>query len=256
MKLQIIKNEALCAGIFRMRLTRKDMPKAYPGQFVHIRCSDSCDPLLRRPFSIAGMNGQTFEILYKVVGKGTSLLSEKSPGGILDVAGPLGNGFSVETLPEAPVLVAGGMGIAPMLFLAGELPGGAAKFILGAGTGELLLCREELENAGVELLTSTDDGTCGVKGDVCSVLSSVLPENPCSVVCACGPYEMLRSVYSISKKYGVPSRLCFETPMACGVGACLGCVISTRGEAGQAYKRVCRDGPVFDGDIIAWQNRQ
>lgn len=254
MKSEIIKNEGLCDGIFRMKLSRGDMPKASPGQFVHVRCSDSRDPLLRRPFSVAGMDGDTYEILYKVVGKGTSLLSKKTPGGILDVIGPLGNGFSVESLPEAPVLVAGGMGIAPMLFLAAEFSGKAAKFILGAGTRELLLCRDELKHGGLELLTSTEDGTCGIKGDVCSVLSSVFPESACSAVCACGPYEMLRSVYSISREYGVPSRLCFETPMACGVGACLGCVINTLGETGQVYKRVCKDGPVFDGDVIAWEN--
>ena len=254
MKLQIIQNSALCGDIFRMKVSRGKMKEAAPGQFVHIRCSDSYDPLLRRPFSVAGMDDGSFEIIYRVVGKGTFLLSEKKQGALLDVIGPLGRGFPLETLSGPSVIAAGGMGIAPTLFLARKMPGRVEKFILGAKTRELLVCSDELKKKDFDFITATDDGTCGVRGDVCSVLSSVLSDVSVSAVCACGPYEMLHSVHRIAKNNGVRALLCFENMMACGVGACLGCAIRTCEDGKSTYRRVCKDGPVFNGEIIEWED--
>ncbi len=230
------------------------MGEAAPGQFVHLRCSDNYDPLLRRPFSVSGMDDSSFEVIYRVVGKGTALLSEKKPGGLLDVAGPLGKGFDIDPPPRSAVIAAGGMGIAPTLFLARKIPGRVKKFILGARTRELLVCADELKEFEFEFVATTEDGTCGVKGDVCSVLSSVLSDTPASMIYACGPRGMLHSAYLVSAKHDTPSRLCFENIMACGVGACLGCAIRTFENGKSMYRRVCRDGPVFNGEIIEWEN--
>ncbi len=252
MKKRIIQNTEMCSGIFLMKMERGGMPRAVPGQFVHVRCSELLDPLLRRPFSILDMDDDSFEIIYKVVGKGTSILSEKKPGSSVDVIGPLGNGFKIADDGRKVIIAAGGMGIAPTLFLARSLPGRVHKFITGARTKKLLLCSERL--SGVDAVTVTDDGSCGVKGNAACVVSSVLTGAPDAVVCACGPLEMLRAVHSAAKVFKVSSQMCFEKTMACGVGVCLGCALKVFENGLPVYKRVCRDGPVFKGESIVWES--
>jgi dihydroorotate dehydrogenase electron transfer subunit len=254
MKLEILKNTPLCGSVFRMHVNRGGMKTAVPGQFVHVRCSESFDPLLRRPFSISNMEENSFEIIYKVAGRGTNLLSDKKKGELLDVMGPLGNGFPLPSKSESAVIIAGGMGIAPTLFLAKIISNSVSKFILGAKTRGLLLCSEEFGALGINLVTATEDGTCGIKGDVCSALSSTFQKSHPSVIYACGPAGMLKEVYNISKTHNIRCFLSFENLMACGVGACLGCVIKTFENGIPSYKRVCRDGPVFNGDIIEWES--
>ncbi len=255
MNLQIIQNSALCEGIFRMKMDRPaGMPDAVPGQFVHIRCSDCFDPLLRRPFSISGMDGESLEIIYKVVGKGTSLLAKKKAGEHVDVIGPLGRGFTVNHSSDSALIVAGGMGVAPTLYLANTLGEKVKKFLIGAKTEKLLLCRDDICHAGIDVKTCTDDGSCGTEGNAGMLLSSLIEDFRDSIIYACGPLRMLKEIHLISSRNGLTCEVCLENRMACGVGACLGCAVEVFEDGKKTYKRACKDGPVFNGDSIVWEN--
>lgn len=252
MKLKIIRNEKLCGTVFRLKAERGPMKEARPGQFLQLRCSDSPAPLLRRPFSVAGMDENSFEIIYKIVGAGTRELSRLAAGDVLDAVGPLGNGFP-DIMGES-VIVAGGMGIAPMMYLAKKYRGHIKKFIYGAKTAEALFCCEEIDFMAAELVKTTDDGTCGLMGDACSTLENCIAgENP-DAVFACGPGEMLKKVCMISKEHSVPCFISLENRFACGVGACLGCAVRVFEGGRYSYRRACRDGPVFKGEVIVWES--
>ncbi len=226
------------------------------------------DPLLKRPFSIHRIVDNDFQLLYKVVGKGTYILSKKKPGDILDVIGPLGNGFPVNKTQNNIILVAGGLGIAPIFALAEKLippipplkkgefqspPLGKPVLFYGARTKKELLCTEDLKSIGISTVISTDDGSFGHKGSITDILKKHLSRYPSlvtdSVLFACGPKPMLKSLSSLSRKNKIKGYITLEENMACGLGACLGCVINTK----NGFKCVCKDGPVFSIDEIIWE---
>jgi dihydroorotate dehydrogenase electron transfer subunit len=233
--------------------------KAVPGQFIQVRLTDGIEPLLRRPFSIHSARGAGVSILYEVIGTGTRIFSQKKPGETLEVIGPLGNGFDISLSRckgvEVSILVAGGMGVAPLVFLAQKLSTISSKLetlaLVGGRTREQVLCINEFRKTGCVVKVSTDDGSSGTKGRVTSLLENALrkindPE--CVMVYACGPKPMLKGVDTVVKKFGIPAQLSLESHMACGIGACLGCVVDTT----EGYKRVCKDGPVFDAQELTW----
>jgi dihydroorotate dehydrogenase electron transfer subunit len=241
---------------------------AQPGQFLHIRVENASDPLLRRPLSIHDVSpgrpkGQlTAKILYEVVGKGTALLAEKKAFNELDVLGPLGNGFDVKKISEASVvyLIAGGMGVAPLYYLAKKLfegrrvKGGGRKIsvLIGGRTKEHVLCEKDFKALGCDVHVATDDGSKGFKGRVTALLKERLSSaDHClsTVICACGPKPMLAVLAHIGLDRGIPAWVSLEEFMGCGLGACLGCVIRTN----SGYKRICHDGPVFDAADIIWR---
>ncbi len=257
-----------------------------PGQFIEVKVSSGLDPLLRRPLSIhwAGhlptvisfrrknenIKANTLKILYEVVGKGTEILSQKKPGEYLDIIGPLGQGFvyrepSNPCLPAGrenrkPILVAGGMGVAPLLFLAEKLDEKQRKkdegrekilVLIGAKTKSNIVCADAFKELGCDVKIATDDGSQGFKGKVTELLKKILVFRPSSFVpriYACGPKPMLKALTQISKQYNIPAEISLEAHMACGIGACLGCVVNTAG----GFKRVCKDGPVFNAEEIIW----
>lgn len=257
-KAKIIYNRRICGGYFHCALAVPAIAKkARPGQFLNIKLTDTLDPLLRRPFSVHRVHGASIEILYEALGKGSNILSRKRPGEYLDITGPLGNGFSLEGSQEA-VLVAGGMGVAPLLFLAEELasrPQGLKAsskplIIIGAKTKNHILCVKEFKDLGSKVEIATDDGSRGFKGRATALLKSLLPSirrRP-SVIYACGPRPMLESVALISESYNIPAQVSLEEHMACGIGACLGCAVDTK----RGFKSVCKEGPVFLSDEIIW----
>jgi dihydroorotate dehydrogenase electron transfer subunit len=240
---------------------------ALPGQFLHIRVEDSCDPLLRRPLSIHDIiasrkdGGYIARILYEVVGKGTALLSEKKPFSEIDVLGPLGAGFDLQKIRKEGhvVVVAGGMGVAPLFFLARKLiqdaqhASGNSKIIIliGAKTRHDILREKEFKDLGCDVRVATEDGSKGFKGRVTDLLKEQLLafRGQPSVVCACGPKPMLAVVSAIARQHRVPAQVSLEEFMGCGLGACLGCVIRTT----SGYRRICHDGPVFDAADILWK---
>jgi len=228
-----------------------------PGQFVMLRPEGAWDPLLPRAFSVyhADPAAGIVEILYRVVGRGTHRLRQSRPGHRLSLWGPLGNWFSEPEGAEV-ILVAGGVGIPPLVFLADRLraaetiSGGVA--MVGAATASFLVGTHRLAAAGFRVLTSTDDGSHGHAGRVTELLQHFLTHSPAQAllrIYACGPMPMLRAVARIVLEAGVPSELALEAPMACGIGACLGCTVP---RMGGGFARVCREGPVFPAGAIAW----
>ena len=227
--------------------------EASPGQFVMLRVGDTSDPLLRRPFSVAGIDQKgLLLILYRVVGKGTALMSQWGPGVKTWALGPLGKGFDVGLGKDTAIIVAGGIGVAPLIFLAHEIDSPVTIFLLGARTKDELIDREILPEKGIELRVSTDDGSAGHHGPVTELLEEALktahPEK--TAVYACGPESMVRQVARICSSRNVGCQVSLETAMACGVGACLGCALKVRKGPKQSYAHVCKDGPVFDGQDI------
>jgi len=263
----------------------KISPGASPGQFVNIKLNNTFEPLLRRPFSIHRVSSSNIEILYEAVGPGTAILKEKKPQEYLDVIGSLGNGFDWQSRGhQSPVLVAGGMGVAPLFFLAERitshkvtrsvrseaqpprrgqgrceakrslLEGDKVIVLIGARTKGQILCEKEFKRLGCDVKIATDDGSRGSQGTVTDLLKHLLSTmnyEPSTIyIYACGPRPMLKEVAAISKRNNIPSQVSLEEHMACGIGACLGCVVNTTA----GYKRVCKDGPVFDAQEIIWSN--
>jgi len=227
--------------------------KPQAGQFFMVSLGDCLDPLLRRPFSLYRWFGGDFQILYRVVGKGTEILSRKRGGERIDILGPLGRGFPVDELKkERIILVAGGLGIAPIFALAEDVKKRAPILFYGAVSSDTLLCQDEIRSMGIKTFISTEDGTIGRKGVITDLLieyldrTSSFEDNP--VIYSCGPVPMLKRVSDIIRRYRLQGFVSTEEKMACGIGACLGCIIKTK----DGYRRVCKDGPVFLAEEIIW----
>jgi len=260
---KIVYNGHIISNYYRLAL---DLPEvacvAQPGQFVMLRIDKGYKPFLRRPLSIHRVNPQ-IEILYEVVGIGTELLSRKKPGQCLSVLGPLGNGFDLSAIryPLSAILVAGGMGIAPLLFLAQRLieryPLPVTRYpiaLLGAKTKKEILSQKEFANLGLNVKISTDDGTAGFKGKVTELLKKLLRQAHDvrrATIYACGPKPMLSEIAIISKQYNITAQISLDEYMACGLGVCLGCMIETK----KGYQRVCQEGPVFDSTVMMQERR-
>jgi len=262
LKAKILSNVKVGAGFYKMELASIYLAKASrPGQFVEIRCSDGIDPLLRRPLGVHRIWPRGIDLLYEVTGKGTAAFAEKRAGVELDLIGPLGNGFDLSLASDTNILVAGGIGVVPLPALAESLFAKEYKKIyvlIGAGTRAHIMCDAEFKSLGCDVRLSTDDGSRGYKGPVTEPLvklleacklETYLPAFRRVTVYACGPAGMLKAVSRIAIERGIPCQVSLEERMACGIGVCLGCPVKTK--AGP-YKMVCKDGPVFNAEDIAW----
>jgi dihydroorotate dehydrogenase electron transfer subunit len=222
---------------------------ARPGQFVMVTC-DGEQSLLLRPFSIHGVNYERrrLALLFAVKGNGTGWLAGRRPGDKVKLLGPLGKGFKVEPHWHDLLLVAGGLGVAPLAFLAAE-EAGQRRVTLAAGalTSTGLLGKAELP-AGIRYDKATEDGSEGRRGRVTTLAEELAPA--ADAVFACGPLGMLRSMSRASCLAGKPVQVSLEVRMGCGTGLCFGCTINTT--SGQ--KRVCRDGPVFPISMVSWDS--
>ena len=252
---ETIRTEKLTGDIFRFTVKAPDMAAAAkPGQFVMVRPGEGLDPLLRRPFSIHQVaDGGLLQILFKVIGKGTQALAGLQPGQYMDILGPLGRGFEY-TAGHLHYLVGGGIGIAPLLFLAKQLlkknNPSAIRVLLGARTGaEIAMLLEDFKAMGLAAEAVTEDGSLGQKGLATDLMTPLHDEHP-AMVYACGPYPMLRAVVGLSRNRGWVCQISLETIMACGLAACLGCAVQRADLNG--YVHVCKDGPVFNADEVAW----
>ena len=229
--------------------------EAAPGQFIHVRIPRAPHLTLRRPFSLLGSDGRNVRVLYKVVGEGTRLLAEASPGETLSIIGPLGNGFPVACDERLPVLVAGGYGVAPLCFLAENLCRKGRVFIGGASAEDILLA-DAFESLGWRVEIATEDGSLGERGRVTDILDSWLAEAGSSEPLqffACGPEGLLKAVADRALERAEEAWLSLDRHMGCGVGACLACVVDIReADGGVVRRRVCADGPVFEAREIVW----
>ncbi len=250
----VLSRKELLDDIFKLTLASSHIcKKAEPGNFVHVKVNSGGSSLLRRPFSIHDVDRvrNRFELLLKVVGEGTAILSQKSPGDTLDLLGPIGNSFSLPAKGREVILVAGGMGIAPLWFLftrlAGRLSLENLTVLLGAKSKEELLYADRLKDTQAKLIIATDDGSAGRKGLITEVFLKETRRKGCDpkrlAVYSCGPHKMLKRMSQIAKGLDLSCQISLETHMACGVGACWGCVVK---ENTETYKRICVDGPVFD----------
>jgi len=231
-----------------------------PGQFLMIRTEGvSKDPLLRRPFSVHGiMDGGTILILYRIVGRATSLLSLAREHEQISVIGPLGNGFRLPGPKQRAILVAGGMGLAPMYFLAQSLPSEArhsTKMLLGFSTSHEAVLVDQIKDLGLELSLATEDGSQGFKGTVTDLFEQLIdrdaPEKP--IIYACGPNPMLKKIAQQTMSLNLTCYVSLEGSMACGLGICLGCAIKAARNQDTEYYYTCKDGPVFSADMIDWE---
>jgi dihydroorotate dehydrogenase electron transfer subunit len=250
-KAEIAENRRLTKDCFLLKLNYSG-PVALPGQFIMIRVSPSSDPLLRRPFSVLGCGDGRMEILFRKRGKGTALISLMKAGEEIEAIGPLGNFFPAHPEDHMPLIVAGGIGIAGAFSLIERLSGKAHVFY-GVRTKDELVLQEEIKrHAGREALyITTEDGSYKTKGTVMDSLNGFLNvrEKDKFIVYSCGPKGMLCAVSEFALKKGIRGYVSLEENMACGFGVCLGCAVKTKG----GFKRVCREGPVFDMDEVIWQ---
>ena len=267
-----------------------------PGQFIMVKPSGSLDPFLPRAYSILRVrrllpsrrrkSGNALEILYRVMGKGSTTLSRMKQGDRVDLLGPLGNGYQVPPDLTTALLVAGGIGVPPVVALAemlarsqftlrGSQQGktnrrssdkGRRKVVafVGGKTSDDILCLSDFRKSGAKVHVATEDGSVGHRGLVVDLLEAHLKTQTSrqgSIIYACGPHAMLHAVAEIAERFPVPCQVSLEADMACGFGACMGCVIPVKQSAVEtwdtdgkrkAYKLCCKDGPAFDAREIAW----
>ncbi|MBD3263696.1 MAG: dihydroorotate dehydrogenase electron transfer subunit [Candidatus Omnitrophica bacterium] len=249
LKVKVAGNEKVKENIYRLSFRSDYLSKhSLPGNFIHIKIENT---VLRRPFSVHDIKGDKVYVLFKVRGKGTRFLSEYKRGRSLDVIGPLGRGFSLKVPGESlNIIIAGGIGVAPLVFLARKIgkrgQRGNNLAILGfENTGDIV-CEEEFRRLAYKVYISTEDGSRGEKGNSVGILKRILsgyPEETFMRIYACGPKDMFFEINKTAKKF--PNAECevsFEQFMGCGLGVCCACVIETK----TGYRKICRDGPVFD----------
>jgi dihydroorotate dehydrogenase electron transfer subunit len=270
----ILENVRIAQDTYRVRFDCPTIAKRIiPGQFVMMRLAGCDDPLLARPLAlydiVVSPSGEpsAIDIVYLVAGKFTRRLAECAPGEMLDVWGPLGNGFAPQSA-EHLIIVAGGIGQTPFLALAAEQLGRTRygdrprvprpqriSFCYGARSANYLAGVDDFRRLGIEMHLSTDDGTAGHHGFVTDVLRELLeqPSTQSRQIVCCGPERMMEAVAEISHHFAVPCQVSLETPMACGIGICFTCVAKVRQADGSwDYKRTCVEGPVFDAEQIVW----
>jgi len=215
-----------------------------------IEAGDSYDPLLKRPFSYLRKRGKSIQFLYAIRGKGTSLMKTFEEGKVIDLIGPLGNGYPPPPDGMTPLLIAGGTGIASIFSFCDEL---SEKYVLyGARTKTEIFMLNELGNMDNRLIVCTDDCSLGREGRVDKILNDFLNSHATGsapfVIYACGPKPMLQAVSAIAAERGIKGYVSVEEKMGCGFGACLGCAVKTT----HGYRRACKEGPVFPIEDIIW----
>lgn len=239
----VLSQESLAPGIYSMWLETGIANEAKPGQFVSLYSRDG-SRLLPRPLSLCETGKDRIRLVYRVAGAGTAEFSTLRAGDAVEVLGPLGNGFPLEEAEGKRVfLIGGGIGVPPMLELAKRYSG-EKTLVMGYRDSRMFL-KKELEQAG-PLFVATEDGSFGTRGNV---LDAIRERGlSADVIFACGPAPMLRAVKAYAKEQGIPAWISMEERMACGIGACLGCVCKSKEVDGHSHvknKRICKDGPVF-----------
>lgn len=285
---RVTRNQPLCKEHWRLTVEVDDFPEAGPGQFLQVLCNEPDElgwtqgVFIRRPFSIGGLrrDGRRCEldVIHRAIGTGTRWLSRLGPGDPVSLIGPLGRPFEI---PNRPVswLVGGGVGLPPLIWLAEVLRGIGRPVVVfcGARSADLLpLTRvpgvsvsgetatpafEEFARVGAVTLVSTDDGTLGAAARVPDIFAKYLDahasEAASAAIYACGPEPMMRAVADIGIARSVPTQVCLERVMACGMGTCQSCAVRVRDESaadGWRYRLCCTDGPAFDARAVIWDS--
>lgn len=257
---EIVFNKKIAPQTYLMGLSSSQVvAAARPGQFVMVRVRSGIAPLLRRPFSIAGTReGELLLILYRVVGIGTAIMAETREGERLSLLGPLGRGFDLPKSDQPSLLVAGGIGIAPLFFLIQNMNSGPGYLMTGFASADEIIGIDQMGDFPINVSIATDDGTAGHAGPVTDLMEAFLrdssPEKNALSIFACGPEPMLKKVAATALNKALPCQVSLEAVMACGLGACQGCAIKASKNESRAYYHVCADGPVFPVQSIDWDS--
>lgn len=245
---RIFRHELVGPSIWRMVI---ELPRtaalARPGQFIHVKVNDP-SRILRRPISIAGADkskGQ-IEIIYRVVGEGTRLMSMMKEGDVIDSLGPLGSAF---TIGDGEILgVGGGVGIAPILFTARRAKPGQMTVVIGGRNKDEVFWKDLFPKNLKKLIVTTDDGSYGIKGFTVGVIPEVYKTQSIERTIVCGPAIMMRKTAELAEAAGVDCEVSLERRMGCGTGTCMACVCDRRD--GKGHYKVCADGPVFNSKEV------
>ncbi|MBE6872027.1 MAG: dihydroorotate dehydrogenase electron transfer subunit [Ruminococcaceae bacterium] len=223
-----------------------------PGQFLNIKVGEK---VLRRPISICDWGKELVRFVFEVRGEGTAWLAERAVGDVLDILGPLGNGFEQAGNCKNAIAVGGGIGVFPLLGLCETVAanGGSADALLGFRSKDNAVLLGDFMQAKANVAVATDDGTLGIHGFVTEILEKRLASGKeCDGIFTCGPAPMMKKVAETAQKYNVPCYVSMEQRMGCGTGACLVCSCRVKKADGEGYVRVCKDGPVFKAESLVW----
>lgn len=245
----VVETKQVHENIFVQKIHSPEIARLIkPGQFLNIRVSETTFPFLRRPFSICDVDDENIFLMFNILGEGTKILAKKHPGDLVDILGPLGNGFNIGGDYKIAIIVAGGLGAAPFPFVTREIKN--KKNILSFVGGRT---KQDVITFGLEnCILSSDDGSIGYSGNVVQSLENNLDkiDIASSKVFACGPNAMLRVLKDFCLKHNLDCEVSTECAMACGFGICQGCPIESTSNLGK-YLLVCKDGPVFNvKDVI------
>ncbi len=244
---ELVYKNQLTATIYDFRLKNQALAAiTKPGQFVQVYVPGKT---LRRPISVCDVADDTIRLVFEVRGDGTRLMSQMREGDAVNIIAPLGNGFELD--PEKKtIFIGGGIGVPPMLYSAKQL-GSNATVINGFRSSSAMILSDDFRSYGCKLIITTDDGSYGIHGFVTQPLAEIIDD--AEMICACGPTPMLRNIAKLAKEHNKPCQVSLEQRMACGIGACLGCnVLVHDGKGGTTYKHVCKNGPVFNAEEVAW----
>jgi len=251
----VVQNKPVSQGVYLMRLESPQIAQAIqPAQFVQILTDPGLSPFLRRPFSALRVEENAFDIIYGVIGPGTERMQEANIGDTLNVSGPLGQPF---TPPKSKriLLVAGGVGLVPLAFLAWQHSDRRADmvYLMGAANNTRMPDMDALLPNDLTRYLATDDGSLGHKGFVTELMGDhIIPDD--TTILTCGPHPMMARVAAIAADLNVPCYASLENHMACGFGACVGCVVEYKDfeTEDRRYRRACLEGPVVDAHAIVW----
>lgn len=244
----VVENVLLGNDIFRMVVNAPEICAAsQPGQFVEVKTGRADSPLLRRPISIADVEGDKLTIIYRIVGEGTKWLSECKTDEIVNVMGPLGKGFDLDA--KKPLLTGGGIGIAPMIFLARAICESKPTLLLAARyDADVVFWQELFKEYCPSVHITTDDGSLGTKGNVMALLPELCEKEKFDRVYACGPTPMLKAIATHALDKDIPCQLSLESHMACGLGVCLACSCNSADKSKRL--KICQNGPVFSAGEV------
>lgn len=243
-KAQVTKNEKVSNNSYYIEFEAQEPFFSKAGQYVSILCNNLT---LRRPFSITYQNGNNIGVLFKEKGEGTNYIKNLNVGDLIDFIGPLGNGFDI--LEEKSLLVGAGIGIAPVFYLQNKLNEMNIENLLIGG----FMSESEIPVNIKCNKTVTNDGSIGEKGSVLDYLEKNIQEFNPKVIYACGPSIVLKKIAELAQKYSIESQIAMEKVMACGIGVCRGCVIKVNKENKLKNATICKDGPVFKGSEVIWE---
>lgn len=241
---QVIKNEQVSQNSYYIEFEVQGDFVSKPGQYVSILCNNLT---LRRPFSIACQNGNKVGVLFKEKGEGTHYIKSLNVGSMIDFIGPLGNGFDI--LNKKSLLIGAGIGVAPVFYLQNKLKELNIDNLLMGG----FMSKNEIpSNISCDKIV-TNDGSIGEEGSILDYIEENIKEYKPEVIYSCGPSIVLKKVADLAQKYSVESQIAMEKVMACGIGVCRGCVIKINKENTIQNATICKDGPVFKGSEVIWE---